>query len=108
MGQSYSPSQANKLEAEKRTVICGLHFNKNFLSGPTLLPGATPTIEPVADVVQIGMYKSFAKGVDKILAEGGGTKNFELFPSSQKNTFAPPPPRINFLPPKSFFFPHPP
>ena len=39
---------------------------------------------------------------------GGGTKNFELFPSSQKNTFAPPPPRINFLPPKSFFFPHPP
>ena len=32
MGQSYSPSQANKLEAEKRTVICGLHFNKNFLS----------------------------------------------------------------------------
>ena len=59
---------------KKRTVICGLHFNKNFLSGPTLLPGATPTIEPVADVVQIGMYKSFAKGVDRILA--GGDKKF--------------------------------
>ena len=41
---------------KKRTVICDLHFNKNLVSGPTLLPGATPTIEPVADVVQMGMY----------------------------------------------------